>query len=292
MKYDIIDSIVTIYSFVNNETGEVTNNPVDVIKSLEELKKAKKTKANKTTPEELKTLVFHSLGNFYHLYYDNLPNISRAMKFRFMYICTFVKLDGYLMQDESDLKLSKADIKSLLNLAEASFYDTYNTFLREKLISETKDGIKVSKAICVNGTVRRYSDNFTRTFNGTIRELYEEHTSYEHERLGLLLDMLKYIHIHSNELCFNPTELDLNKVVPMSRKQILQELGVSEKAFAEFMKLRICKNSQHAVLSLGANRSFKYVVNPRISYKGNSIPELKKLISPYFFNVRTPILTK
>ena len=292
MKYDIIDKIVTIYSFINNETGEVTTNPVDVIKSLEEQRKSKKTKSNKTTSEELKTLIFHNLGNFYHLYYDNLPNISRAMKFRFMYLCTFVKLDGYLMQDDTELKLTKSDIKTKLKLAKAPFYDTYNTFVKQKLISETKNGIKVSKAMCVNGTIHKYSDSFTRTFNETIRELYEEHTSYEHERLGILLDLMKYIHIQSNELCFNPTECDVDKIIPMSRKQILKELGISEKTFAEFMKLKICNNKQYVVLSIGTNRSFKYVLNPKISYKGNAIPALQKLIDSHWFVVRTPILTK
>lgn len=269
---------------VSAGTGEIvgttTRNPRDF-----------KIKANQSVDPALKDWVDKQYKTYYHLFYESLPKeLSRAIKFRFMYLCTYLGSDYYLHGDVSGENLNKADLKTIMYLADKQFYETFNALIDAKVLKETPGGIRVNRNSAIRGNLQRHSGAFTRVFNETIRELYLKSEAVEHERMGILLDLLKFVHIQTNELCFNPLEANLDELQYMTRADVMKELHIGKNKLNEFRKVTINNGSEYLMITWGNPMDYKYVLNPRISYKGSSLTYLDKTWKLRYFTVRTPII--
>lgn len=211
-------------------------------------------------------------GSFYHNYYNNV--VQHKYIFRFLYICTYMNYKNYieLGNSKGDNKLAKKkDIQEILNLKDPQFYETYNYLSDHKMILDDEGYIKINPDFCNKGKLIK-NNGVVRMFNNSIQYLYEQSNTKEHNKIGMLIKLLPYVHFNTNILCENPMEENEKLIKPLKQKKILEILDITKPTVSSLLNLTILDNKEFAFIKF-SNGAFKnvYVINPRFMYKGNSL---------------------
>lgn len=262
--------------FVKKSTGEVVS-AKDYIKN----------KASSSSKKYYKTLnksdialyIKEVLGRFYQIYYQNLPqNMNTAIKFRFLFLCTYINYKNNIIISSDGNPIKKSDFRTLMKLPKKQFYEFTHYLENNKLISYTRDkNIRVNKLICNKGDARSHTA-YSRIFESTIREIYETSKTREHKLLGLIFNLLPYTHLNNNALCSNPEEEDFSLIDYLSCKKISAILGCSNRTFKNMCALRITKNKERAIICIKlSGNKYGYIINPRLTYKGSKFNAAKSL---------------
>lgn len=223
--------------------------------------------------------ISETCGSFYHNYYNNV--IPHKFIFRFLYLCTFMNYKGYLeygnAKEESKL-VTKSNLQEILNLSNKQFYETYNYLLDNKMILDDQY-IKINNKFCNKGNIINKKDEVVRMFNDAIRYLYDNSSANEHNKIGMLIKLLPYVHFNTNIICSNPTEEKDELIKPLKQKEILHILDVTKPTIASLLQIKILNNSEYAFIKL-SNGSFKnvYVINPRFVFKGNNMNKIEETL--------------
>lgn len=223
--------------------------------------------------------ISETCGNFYHNYYNNI--IPHKFIFRFLYLCTFMNYKGYLeygVAKEEGKLVTKSDLQEILNLSNKQFYETYNYLLNNEMIFD-EQYIKINNKFCNKGTIINKKDEVVRMFNNAIRYLYNNSSANEHNKVGMLIKLLPYVHFNTNIICSNPTEEKDELIKPLKQKEILQILDVTKPTIASLLQIKILHDSEYAFIKF-SNGSFKnvYVINPRFVFKGNDIDKIEETL--------------
>jgi hypothetical protein len=211
-------------------------------------------------------------GSFYHNYYNNV--VQHKYIFRFLYICTFMNFKNYIefgnAKEENKLA-TKKDIQEILKLKDQQFYETYNYLIDNELILEDEGYIKINSDFCNKGKLIK-NNGVVRMFNNAIQYLYEQSNTKEHNKIGMLIKLLPYVHFDTNILCSNPTEENEKLIKPLKQNEILEILDITKPTVSSLLSLTILDNKEFAFIKF-SNGAFKnvYVINPRFMYKGNSL---------------------
>lgn len=262
--------------FIKKSTGEIVS-AKDYIKdkASSSVKKYYKT-LNKS---DIALYIKEVLGGFYQLYYQSLPqDMNTAIKFRFLFLCTYINYKDSIIINQDGIPVKKSDFRTLMKLPKKQFYEFTHYLEAKKLISYTKDkNIRVNKRICNKGDARSHT-LYSRIFENTIREIYDASKTREHKLLGLIFNLLPYMHLNNNALCSNPEEDDYSFIDYLSCKKISAILECSSRTFKNMCALRITKNKERAIIciKLSGNR-YGYVINPRLAYKGSKFNAAKSL---------------
>lgn len=270
------------YFLVNSATGEV----VQIFKGMshEEFQHKINAKKKRKLAKELNRFIDGNFGSFYFNYYNK--TIDNEYMFRFMYLCTYMNYKNYIEYGSSkDIhKLAvKKNIKEILNLQKTAFHDTYNYWLKNKMIEEDEDGhIKINSQLCNRGKSKRQDyikrNGCVRMFDKAIRELYENSTTKEHKQIELLMKLLPYVNYQHNIVCSNPEESDIRLVQPLKQKEILEILEKDKKTIQSLSKIKILNGKEGAFIKItNPFVTNAYVINPRFMYKGNDVEELAEL---------------
>lgn len=266
--------------FIKKSTGEVVS-AKDYIKNKasSSVKKYYRT-LNKS---DIALYIKEVLGGFYQIYYQSLPqDMNTAIKFRFLFLCTYINYKDSIIVSQDGKPVKKSDFRILMKLPKKQFYEFVHYLEQNKLISYTKDkNIKVNKRICNKGDARSHTA-YSRIFENTIREIYDSSKTREHKLLGLIFNLLPYMHLNNNALCSNPEEEDYSFIDYLSCKKISAILGCSSRTFKNMCALRITKNKERAVICIKlSGNKYGYVINPRLAYKGSKFNAAKSLIDMF-----------
>lgn len=209
-------------------------------------------------------------GSFYHNYYNKV--IPHKFVFRYLYLCTFMNYKGYLEYGSSkgeNRLVTKKDMIEILKLKNKQFYDTFNYFIENKMIIEDENFIKINNELCKKGSIGK-NNGVIRMFNDAIRYVYENSSSNEHNKIGMLIKLLPYVHFNTNIICNNPDEEKEELIKPLKQKEIIELLGISKPTISSLLNIKILSGSEYAFVKF-SNGSFKniYVINPRFAFKGN-----------------------
>jgi hypothetical protein len=272
---------LTNFAIVDTNSGEITQY---LTQDEQEYLENKYTSANPSGNSKLNddncrknTDLFYMFidemcGSFYHNYYNNV--IQHKYIFRFLYICTYMNYKNYIefgnAKEENKLAVKK-DIQEILGLKDPQFYETYNYLIDNKLLLEENEYIKVNTSFCNKGKIIK-NNGVVRMFNNAIRYLYEQSNPKEHNKIGMLIKLLPYVHFHLNILCENPTEENEKLIKPLKQKKILEILDITKPTVTSLLDLTILDEKEFAFIKF-SNGAFKnvYVINPRFMYKGNSM---------------------
>lgn len=278
-----IETIKGQLSFANYSTkvSRWYNIESDTIYEVEPTKQSKLNIKKYIEKDNLfKQYIKESFGDFFFNYYNKCINGDYI--FRFMYLCTFINYNNYIefgkAKGENRLA-TKKDVKELLNLQKTAFNDTYNNFIKNKMIIEDAEGyVLVNNKFCNKGKIRRKDyiqrNGCVRMFNNAIKELYEKATAKEHKQLDLFIKLLPLLHYDLNVVCENPTE-DIDNIIPLGITKLAKELGYSN--YTKFKKalFDITIGDESAIMVAKINKVDMIVVNPKLYYKGANIEELK-----------------
>lgn len=270
---------LTNYAVIDTQSGEVTQYLTQNEKDILDKKYTSANPTNKCNETDCRKssdlfymFVEEMCGSFYHNYYNNV--VQHKYIFRFLYICTYMNFKNYIelgnSKDENKLA-TKKDIQEILKLKDQQFYETYNYLIDNELLIVENEYIKINSDFCNKGKLTK-NNGVVRMFNNAIQYLYEQSNTKEHNKIGMLIKLLPYVHFDTNILCENPTEENEKLIKPLRQKKILEILDITKPTVSSLLNLTILDNKEFAFIKF-SNGAFKnvYVINPRFMYKGNSL---------------------
>jgi hypothetical protein len=270
----IKEQILKTNAKANTEQAEQSKKGIEIRKEISEFEQALKEK----------------LGRFYFNFYNNIPSdIDRQYKFRFIYLCCYLKYNDnriQVQQENNRYKLIKeGDLMELLKLKKVECYKTKNILLENNLISIDSDkNIIVNNNVSFIGKISKgnYKQDYTRIFKETIKELYLGSTPREHKKLSLFIELLPYIHFKYNVICKNPSCSLMEDIEPLTLKELSESFNQYTNKNTTTLKkqlLNIFIGGKKTTLLIEDYGKKFFIINPLIYYKGNRIEELNYLIN-------------
>ena len=278
----------------NNENGNLTYDQwYQVVKDeeFENLRLYQERKANKELIEavnreknEFEILQDEVMGKFHFNIYEDLLPIDLEPQYltRFVYLCCFLDFN------DSKVKWGKSNNKDALvkdlgliwGLSERECRNTKNALIEKVLITINEDKtISINKKYAFKGKGKKNMRGSVKMFDNGFKEIYEQATSKEHKRLGILIKILPLVNYKWNLVCTNPEETDKDKIIPLSLKDLCRVVGYDEnnsnKLKRELLKVEVSGNSVICIHTMKNGNIIS--INPKVYYKGNSIEALEYL---------------
>lgn len=218
--------------------------------------------------------------------FTNEDKFDGATCFKFMYLVTFMDYDNKLRYGskygEKHREFMKVrDLPEVLRIT-----GKQAGIIKDKLIAlgaviiDDKDNITINPELVSKGRLsKKYKKSSARVFEETIKELYEKSTVREHARLAIFIQLLPYINIYHNSICYNPEEKDVRLIEPMSMTDICRVLGLNvEKASRTERELfKISVAGEYMIGKFLRYGKYLYCINPRLYYKGSKWEHLEAL---------------
>lgn len=251
-----------------------------------------------------------SLGGYIHMIYAkneilfNKLEIDKANISRIIYLATYMdyndRKEGLLCVRSQHSKLEPMDKKTMQNILKLG--DTaFKKFLKDMKDNELM--YEVDKKFYVNPIYFNRGDidkdvkksvdkSYCRLFIKPIRDLYEGCKTSKHKVLASIYQLIPYIHLRTNALCLNPSEIT-KEPQKMDSKTLcdILNIGTDKGQRSRFIKdlysFKVdIENKTYKLFSyvkiISDNRDF-YVVNPYVIYMGNDVDYVKKVAKDYFF---------
>lgn len=208
------------------------------------------------------------------------PKLAEGTYARLIYLATYLDYDQRLKRAQGK-PMTKKDAEKVLGLSRAEFYRFWSEVTSAKCIKEDQDGIlHLSENLCFKGKVKPKGLGVTRVYIKQLRKLYEATPPRSHRYLGAVFQMLPYVSVKYNVLCWNPLEEDIHKVEPMTLKDFCVLTGRGEKRVTEIRNTYknikfsmedgvtrwLCAFVRSDVGNLGEREII--VINPRVVFMG------------------------
>lgn len=234
---------------------------------------------------ELGKLIKKNGGGFIFNHYKNLD--SNKHMFRFIYLCTKLDYDNYLVLGNSKNNLmTRDDLYEVLNLKRKESTETIKFLEKNGFLIMEGEYIKVNNTICKRGSIGKKKD-VTRIFDNAIEKIYKDSQAKYHKKLGLLIKMLPLIHFNKNIICEDPTEEHIALIKPLSLTSLSKELGYStpQRLKSGLMSLKV--KEEPVIMLSNINGKDLILVNPKVFYKGVKVTELQFLIDLFDISKNT-----
>lgn len=226
------------------------------------------------------------LGPFIFALFDRSHGPQHSLKegtyARLAYLATYLDFDQNLAKTRK-VSMSKKDAEKVLGLSRAEFYRFWAEVTGARCIEEGEDGIlRLPKKLFIKGriTSKSYQAGFAKVFVRQMRKLYKAIPAKSHRYLGAVFQMLPYISVKFNILCWNPLETDIDKVEAMTLTDFCVLTGRSKsdvtKLRREYQKVKFTMEDGIArwfcafVRSTVGDQTEReiIVVNPRVIFMG------------------------
>ena len=286
----------TVKKFVMDpKTGEVREETVTVLEPGDQVTTAKARNLHKKFAERDRNRAMRKswfkeseaeLGPFIFALFDRTHGPQHSLKegtyARLAYLATYLDFDQRLAKTRK-ASMSKKDAEKVLGLSRAEFYRFWGEVTDAKCIKEDEDGtLRLPKKLFIKGriTSKSYQAGFAKVFVRQMRKLYKAVPAKSHRYLGAVFQMLPYISVKFNILCWNPLETDIDKVEPMTLTDFCVLTGRSK---SDVTKLRREYQKVKFTMEDGITRWFCafvrstvggqtereiIVINPRVVFMG------------------------
>lgn len=276
------------------EEGELIQLHPAAIESI--IKKLTITEAKKNTEEEknnikkskyyknkndLENYIKSVLGNFYFNFYNDIPKIQKQYLFRFIYLSTFLKYDDtkILIKENNNRyrPIKENELMNILNLKKTEYHKTKTELLKNNLIYiDSEKNIHINKNISTVNKIKKSKKEYTRVFKENIQELYTKSEAREHKQLYTFFEMLPYINYNYNIICYNPTEINIQLINPMTLNDIIEKFSTNkQKSKAKKQLLNMKLGDEPVFIMISKYDKDFFIVNPKLFYKGNNKDDLE-----------------
>jgi hypothetical protein len=186
-----------------------------------------------------------------------------------LYLQTFINYDGVLVKPNRDkTPMTKHDIQDVLGLQKTSFSEFFKAMIGNEIIFAEPNGhYRINPLYHFRGT----TDNsyVIKSFTAKVRALYSPRNA---NKLGFIYKLLPLVHLETNTVCSNPFEPNVENIVQLSKKDIANITGVSEKTVYTYLrKMKLGDEFVFAEIRRGNTRYYK--LNPFIFYRKNGQPD-------------------
>jgi hypothetical protein len=202
----------------------------------------------------------------------NMPEVIAKIDDKYcgylLYLQTFIDYEGVLVKPNREREpMTKNDIKDMLGLQKTAFYEFFNAMIDNEIMFEEADRYRINPLYHFKGT----TDNkfVIKTFTAKVRQLYSPRNA---NKLGFIYKLLPFVHLETNTVCANPFEPDVEQIKELSKQEIAELTGVSEKTVYNYLrKMKLGDEYVFAEIRCGNYRYYK--LNPFIFYRKNGAPD-------------------
>lgn len=263
---------------INKETGEILQE--GVFKNYETIKKQKEFLERKEEKEFIINEKYKEYGNFiwilYNISTDYDLSISPSDLTRLMFISTYLTYDNSLKFDNKK-DINKNNINTLLKLSDREYKYFYQNMIKNNIFIEKESKIYINTEYFYKGNIDEvdFKDkNITRLYIEGIRDIYNKSLPRSHKQLSYVFKILPFVNINYNMICKNPTETNLDKIIPMSVEDFCDIIKYdSKRALRLIRKFNDCYFvKDEYILSIvfrGEIKKSQMFINPHIYYAGN-----------------------
>lgn len=266
----------------DTETGENITEKIDIsVKLTEEQRKGAHIKEN------LRDHQIEGGGYVFALFREcqaigeRFSSLTQSDLARLMFIGTYVSYDDSseasygILKHPNGVAIEKSSLIKMLKMSRSAFNAFYKKLNGEGIIAETDECLAMNPTIFYRGeNVKSIVGDmqYTRLFRQTVRDLYELYNGRAIKKLGVIYAVLPYVNFNYNVLCSNPSEVQAEKVKPLTIGELAEILGYeSDKKLTK--TLREIKHEDRPVFGFFEDsedrRKKKIVVNPYVIYAGN-----------------------
>lgn len=279
--------------YIHKPTGEIISG-ADLERIISE--KEQKTKEKILQKLEGENFIKQYFGSYYHFIYGSLCNDSEeGERIMLNYGSRLLRLACEMEYDTGrlvDLKskphksLTEQQIIDLLKISESDWkksrkYLVDNGLLRYEGRGKNKE-FYLNTDICLKGElpmkkIDTKNLGVSRVFTHAYRYMYDNLEKKERNTLFYLARLLPYVNIQFNIICSNPFEEDIDKIEPLSTREISEIMGVEPEHFSTVMKklTKLKINENYALCKIVVGEKSKYIMNSALFYQGNNRDSLK-----------------
>ena len=223
---------------------------------------------------------------FWFIFDSNTPLFDNQLQPQ--YITRFIKLCCHAnynndLSAKNNKKIYKNDLSNILLLQPTTLNKTIKTLKDKSLIELYKNKIVyVSKEYFSKGKINRDINETKSTicfFTEPFKNIYKNIDSTQHKILGNILKLVPYMNTYNNIICTNTTANEYEKCNPLTQKEIMDIIGISNTNGSKFLK----DSKQISFMELpllikyksSKNGNIEFMLNPNICC-GN--PKQQKII--------------
>lgn len=194
---------------------------------------------------------------------------------RLVYLATFLDYEGYL-KINLHKKMKRSDLESVLQLKKSETYKFWNEVKGTYVFVDKNGYLCMCSDFSCKGKLP-YGGRYQQIFIHSVQKLYRETSVTQHRYLGYVFQMLPFVNVEYNILCSNPTEEELDRIVPIDIDSFCATIGYSKDQRARLMRVysnitfsvdgkqeQFCAFVTHGT-DIGRTKIF---VNPHILYHG------------------------
>lgn len=194
---------------------------------------------------------------------------------------------GNRLKLSSKTNMKRDDLKKVLRLGRDAVNDFWNE-VNPRYLIEDENGLILNSEFFIKGQLPSgRSETYYRAYIRGVRKLYEGTPKSRHKHLGYFFELLPYINVEFNTLCFNPLEADADKIEHMTVDEFCEMIGYN--ANRRDRLLGIYKELKFEVTVNGEPRMERFVsitgdgltkgdskiyINPHVLYSGSDYKQV------------------
>lgn len=225
-----------------------------------------------------------------HTFPDLKPQTAARLIYLFTY-ADYSERGAHLMLSQKT-EMRKNDVQAVLGLSDDAVRDFLVEVCPLYLMMDDNGNISATNFAYQRGPLRD-GRTYHRFYDRWVQTLYKNVSTRKHRYLGYIFQLLPYISVEYNVLCYNPMEEDITKIEFVSLGELCKQIGYdsshADRLLKVYRQMRfpvIDEDGMHAerfvsITYDGLNRhNAKVFVNPRILYSGTH-PESVELLGAF-----------
>lgn len=202
----------------------------------------------------------------------NLPEVFAKIDDKhcghLLYLQTFINYEGILVKaDRFKSPMTKQDIQVVLGLKKTAFYEFFNAMTSNGIIFEESNHYRINPAYHFRGNTD--NSRVIKSFTAKVRALYNPRNA---KKLGFIYKLLPFIHYETNTVCTNPFEQNVDNIAQLSKHDIANLTGVSEKTVYSYLR-RMKLGDEFVFAEIQRGKTKYYKLNPFIFYRKDGDPD-------------------
>jgi len=278
---------------INRSTGEVSDAveqivPVGTSVMTPDMRAAYIKYKKRKEENEYRKVANKDLGHFFFVQHgENFSKLSPQTTVRLIYLNIFADYVTNRLMLKRNTPMQHKDLIEVLKISKAAVSNFWHE-VNPGYVIEDENGLMFTNTdiFIKNRLKRRTYIEYEKFYIKGIRKLYDTTEPSKHKHLGYIFQMLPYINLEYNLLCYNPSETELDKIHLMSFADFCHEIKYNVSNLNRLVQ--IYKNLRFDINGIqerfcsfsydGIDRSQSIIaVNPHILYNGSDYRKVEIL---------------
>ena len=211
---------------------------------------------------------------------DMLAELLPETAARLVFIATYLRHGNSVPMLTQRKAVTRNDVPDLLGVSARTVCNMV-TDAKGIMTFDSSGRVCLDERVLCRGTLPRQHALYHRIKINPIRNIWQTLTSNQHRYLGYVFQMLPYLNIQHNVLCWNPGETDYDLIDFMSFHEFVDLVGYNASNASRLKSA--CSNIQFGIEEeraalcafVNVGRSTRVIVNPDVAYAGTTADSVR-----------------